>query len=306
MPKPGDSPVERKEQAAVNSRQRVAVIGSRGQLGTDLVDVLRQSGDFDVVPFTHKAGDCTDVDAVRKIMLATCPEIVINCAAYVRVDDCEDHAREAFDVNAIGALNIARACAEIDALCVYISTDYVFDGAKVTPYIESDPTCPINVYGASKLAGEHLVRQAAPRWLIVRSASLFGRAGARGKGGNFVETILAKAKAGEPLRIVNDIRMSPTYSRDLAERLIGLLKSGYEGIIHVTNAGDCTWYEFATRALELTRSVACVKPVSSGMYLTKAHRPANSALQSERSLDRVRPWQDALHAYLIEKGLVTA
>jgi dTDP-4-dehydrorhamnose reductase len=207
-------------------------------------------------------------------------------------------------VNAVGAFNIAKSCAEIDALCVYISTDYVFDGTKETPYVESDAPNPINVYGTSKLAGEYLVRQAAPRWLIVRMASLFGKTGARGKGGNFIETILAKAKAGEPLRIVNDMRMSPTYARDAARGVGGLAEADARGIVHLTNDGDCTWYEFAKQVFDFIGLPASIDALSSTEYPSRAHRPKNSALESKRSLVMLRPWQDALKAYLIEKGHV--
>ena len=284
------------------NRQRITIFGSTGQLGTDLVEVLRQDYKFDVVALSHADAGCTDAEAVRRVLNSAQPRIVINCAAYVRVDDCEDHADDAFRVNAIGALNIAKACTEIDALCVYISTDYVFDGAKATPYIESDSTFPLNVYGASKLAGELLIRQTAARWLIVRTASLFGRTGARGKGGNFIETILAKAKTGEPLSIVNDVRMSPTYARDAASGLAALVEAGTNGIVHLTNDGACSWYEFAKQALELAGLRACLEPVSSSEYPTRARRPKNSALRSERSLAKLRSWQDGLKAYLIETG----
>ena len=285
------------------NRKRVAVFGSTGQLGTDLVDVMRESRHFDVSPLRHEDADCTDADAVRKTLFKTRPQVVIDSAAYVRVDDCEDRADEAFRVNAIGALNIARTCAELDALCVYISTDYVFDGTKAVPYVESDPPNPINVYGTSKLAGEHLVRQAAPRWLIVRMASLFGKSGARGKGGNFVETILAKAKAGERLKIVNDVRVSPTYTRDAAAALVNLFEERTCGVVHLTNDGACPWYEFAKHILDVARIRAAIEPVSSEDRPTRARRPKNSALQSERSLV-LRSWQDALKDYLIEKSHV--
>ena len=282
--------------------QRIAIFGSTGQLGTDLVEVLRESPTFDVVPLTHEDADCTDSNAVRKILRSGRPQVVINCAAFVRVDDCEDHPEKAFRVNAIGAFNIAKACAEIDALCVYISTDYVFDGTKETFYVESDPTCPINVYGASKLAGEYLVRQAAPRWLIVRVASLFGKTGARGKGGNFIETILTKARNGETLRIVNDICISPTYTRDAAAVLRRLLDNQQTGIVHAANAGSCTWYEFAKTAIALTSIAADIEAVPSSVYPTKARRPNNSALETHLAFERLRPWLDGLVAYLVEAG----
>jgi dTDP-4-dehydrorhamnose reductase len=306
MPKPGESWVKRKEQAAVNSRRRVAVIGSGGQLGTDLVETFQSHEAFEVIPLTRAQADCTDAESVRKAVLQVRPPIVVNCAAFVRVDECEDQPQQAFVVNAVGALHVARACAEADSICVYISTDYVFDGSKAGPYTESDSACPVNVYGASKLAGEILVRQTVPHWLIVRAASLFGRTGARGKGGNFVETIIAKAKTGEPLRIVNDVRMSPTYTRDAATALVGLVEGGADGIVHLTNDGACTWYEFAEQILDLVGLHVSIDPVSSEEYPTPARRPKNSVLRSERSLVKLRSWKDALKAYLIEKGHMSA
>ena len=290
----------------MSSKRRVAVIGSRGQLGNDLVEALQNHEDFEAISLTREQADCTDAASVRRALLQVRPQIVVNCAAFVRVDECEDRPQQAFEVNALGALNAARACAEADSLCVYVSTDYVFDGSKTKPYNESDSTCPINVYGVSKLAGEFLVRQSAPHWLIVRAASLFGRTGARGKGGNFVETILAKAKAGEPLRIVNDVRMSPTYTRDAASALVGLIEADVGGVVHLSNDGACTWYEFAKQILDLMGLCAAIDPVSSKEYPTRARRPKNSALLSERSLVKLRSWQDALKAYLVEKGHISA
>lgn len=286
--------------------QRVAILGSTGQLGRDLCEVLERSGRFDVVSLSHEQADCTNADAMQKILLSCRPHTVVNCAAFVRVDDCEAQARDAFKVNAEGALNVARACARIDAACVYISTDYVFDGAKSAPYVESDAPHPINVYGASKLAGEFLTRQAAPRSLIFRVASLFGRHGARGKGGNFIETILTKAKGGEPLRVVDDILISPTYTRDAAAALRDLIDGSVTGTIHFTNSGVCSWHQFAKAALEFCRIDTPVQAVSSDQYPTPARRPKNSALASERLAGLINlaipSWQDALHRYLIEKG----
>ena len=282
--------------------KRIIVVGASGQLGSDLVEVLRQDGNFDVVPLTHGNCDCTDENKMLQVIGNLQADVVVNCAAYVRVDDCEEHAREGFNVNAMGALNVARACAAANALCVYISTDYVFDGTKATPYTESDLPNPINVYGTSKLAGEYLTRQPARRWLIVRTASLFGKTGARGKGGNFVETILKKAKAGEPLNVVNDITMSPTYTRDAANGLAALLRSGATGLYHIINSGACTWYEFAKVISDFAELGDPVHPVSNFEFPTKAGRPKNSALATEQMGFQLRPWKDALKAYLVEKG----
>ena len=283
----------------------VAVVGSTGQLGSDLVRVFCAEG-HEVFPLSHADIECTDFESVQCALAAIRPGVVINCASFVRVDDCEDQPDQAFQVNAIGALNVARACAELDALCVYISTDYVFDGETRGSYTVEDVTNPINVYGTSKLAGEYMVRQSSPRWLIARVASLFGKVGARGKGGNFVETILDRARAGQPLRVVDDVCMSPTYTYDAARALERLLKQGATGVYHLTNSGVCSWHEFAAKSVELAGLDSPVEAVSSAEYLTKARRPVNSAL-SNRSLDPsvkeiLRPWPEALQAYLVEKG----
>jgi len=284
---------------------RVVVLGSTGQLGSDLVHVL-QHGSYDVCPLSHAEVECTDPVAVQTAITALHPDIVVNCAAYVHVDECQDRPHEAFRVNAVGALHVARACATLDALCVYISTDYVFDGGKGEPYTEADPPCPINIYGASKLAGEYLVRQACPRWLIVRVASLLGKAGARGKGGNFVETILARARAGTALQVINDIRMSPTAAHDAAWALEQLLRHRASGLVHLTNAGVCTWYELACQAIQLVGLHAEMVPVTADTYPSKARRPKDSSLRSvrlEAMLEHpLRSWQEALHAYLVEQG----
>jgi dTDP-4-dehydrorhamnose reductase len=280
---------------------RIAIIGSTGQLGTDLVEVLKQTGKYVIFPLSHAQIECTDLDSVKLELIKLHPEIVVNCAAFVRVDECEVRPEEAFKVNALGAFHIARVSAELNALCVYISTDYVFDGEKEEPYTEEDPPYPINVYGTSKLAGEYLISQACPRWLIVRMASLFGNVGTRGKGGNFVETILTKAKTREPLRVVNDIRMSPTYSYDAARVLEELIREEATGIFHVTNKGSCTWYDFAREILELAGIAAKLEPVSSLEYPTKASRPKNSSLRSTK-ISEQRSWEQTLRAYLLEKG----
>ncbi len=284
---------------------RVAVIGATGQLGSELVAYLRHTDSYAVTPLAHADIECTNAASVDSALDKNQPQVVVNCAAFVRVDECEERAEKAFQINALGALNVARAAARLGARCVYVSTDYVFDGRQAAPYTEDDAPGPINVYGASKLAGEYLVRQACPDWLIVRLASLFGKIGARGKGGNFVDTILERAARGESLRVVRDVRMSPTYAVDAARALEALIRRGAGGVFHAANGGSCTWYEFAGKALQLAGMSTRVEPVSAADYPMRARRPANSALSSER-LEVVvgeapRSWEEALAAYLREK-----
>ncbi len=279
---------------------KVAVIGASGQLGSDLVKVFE-----DVIPLTHKDIEVTDLSSCE-ILKELKPDVVINTAAYHKTDECEENPEKTFLVNSVGARNVALVCKEIDAIDVYISTDYVFDGAKKEPYTEDDTSNPINVYGVSKYAGEILTRYICDKHYIIRVSSLFGVAGASGKGGNFIETMIKKAKAGNELNVVNDITMSPTYTKDAAVVIKEIIynKLPY-GIYHVTNDGFCTWYEFAKAIFEITGIDAKLNPITSDKYPTKAKRPKNSALSIEKIKSygmNMRNWKEALRDYLKEKG----
>ncbi|CAB50092.1 dTDP-4-dehydrorhamnose reductase [Pyrococcus abyssi] len=280
---------------------RVAVIGANGQLGTDLVEVFGE----EAIPLTRKDLDVTDFESL-KILKELKPEVIINTAAYVRVDDAELYPEEAFKVNAIGALNVARIANEIGAINVYISTDYVFDGAKGEPYTEEDIPNPINVYGASKYIGEIFTRNYSKKYYIIRVASLYGKAGARGKGGNFVEWVIKKANKGEELRIVNDQFMSPTYTKDVARTLRELLRLRPSfGVYHMVNEGYCSWYEFTRAIFEILGWDVRVKPINSSELKRLAKRPKFSALKNEK-LEKIglkmKHWKEALGEYLKEKG----
>ncbi len=289
----------------MSSSRRIAVVGCAGQFGTDLVEVLAGTGRYTVDAVDHEQMDVADADGTRRVIAAGHYDVVINSAAFHQVDKCEDDPAEAMSVNAVGALNVARACAEVGALCVYVSTDYVFSGDKGEPYVESDEILPLNVYGVSKAAGEYLAKQTS-RWLVVRISSVIGKAGARGKGGNFIEAILSRAKSGQSLQVVNDSWMSPTYTKDAAKAVDALLQRDATGTYHLSNRGRCTWHEFATLAVSLVGLKVPVLPVGSEMFPSKARRPRDSALDVsllERTTGlAARPWQEALRDYLVEKG----
>ena len=274
---------------------RVAVIGSSGRLGSQLVAILNNE-QYDVISLQHADIECGDPESIRVVLEPIEPEVVINCAAFTDVDTCQDQPAEAFRVNALGALYVAQVCARIGSLCVYISTDFVFDGDKGEPYTEDDCPHPINVYGASKHAGEILLRQACSQWLIVRMASLFG------KTGNFVETILRKARMGKSLRVVDDVYMSPTYACDASRALERLVRQRATGIFHLTNAGRCSWYELAKKTFEIVGLSPALESMSSHDYRYNAKRPKDSSLRrraSDDGLDTLlRPWQQALEVYL--------
>lgn len=301
--------------------RRVAVIGANGQLGTDLVKELgggttddRQrttESDFQVIPLTHKDIEICDHAGTREVLARLQPDVVSNTAAYHRVDECEDDPEKAFQVNAIAVHNLALVCRDLDAVLVHMSTDYVFGGDRNRrrPYTEDDPPWPLNVYGVSKLAGEYFVRNLCPKHFVVRSSGLYGVAGSSGKGGNFVELMLRLAWEGKPIRVVNDQRLAPTYTVDLTRKLVELMATEHYGVYHITNSGDCTWYEFAAEIFELAVLSPDFSPTTSEVFGAKARRPGYSVLKGvkakEAGLGECRNWKKALHAYLQErKGLL--
>ena len=285
---------------------KVLVTGADGQLGTDLCKVLRN---VEIIPCTQTDMEITDTHSIEMVFNKYRPEVVINTAAYVRVDDCEDQKDNAFVVNALGARNVAVACQESGAKLVQISTDYVFGGEPETrsiPYTEFDVPIPCSVYGKSKLAGEEMARHLCSKHFIVRISGLFGTAGSLGKGGNFVETMIKMAKKGNELRVVNDQIFSPTYSKDLAQKIGQLIQTEYYGIFHITNSGACSWYEFTKEIMNTLALKTPVVPITSGQYPQKARRPHYSVLANYHlhllGMGDMRPWQDALRDYLKEKG----
>ena len=285
--------------------KKIAIIGSTGQLGTDLSEALVKKNTYELHLLDHTDIECTDRQSVDRALLNIEPDIVINCAAFVRVDDCEDDPERAFGVNALGAGYVARACSEIDAVSLYLSTDYVFDGTKNTPYSENDPQNPLNVYGISKLAGERLVRNYCEKHFIVRSSGLYGLKGSAGKGGmgdNFVETMLRLREKGDPIRVVGDQVLAPTFTKDLARTLADLVDTGEYGTYHVTNSGECSWYEFGKAVFEFSGLEPDYGSVSSREYGARAARPAYSVLDNSRinelGIPALRGWRHALREYL--------
>jgi len=285
---------------------KVAVIGAGGQLGSDLCHALA-SAEF--VPLTHSDIEVAEMESVRDSLGRHKPGIVINTAAFHRVDDCEADPDRAFLVNAIGARNVAVVAQELGAKLVHIGTDYIFGGEpapRTIPYTEFDTPVPPNLYGRSKLAGEDFVRHLCHRHFVVRVSGLFGMAGSSGKGGNFVETMLRLAKERAELKVVSDQVFSPTYARDLARKIVQLMTTECYGIFHITNRGSCSWYEFAKEILKLAGIKTPVVPITSDQYPQKARRPRYSVLDNYHlrllGMDDMRPWQEALKDYMVAKG----
>jgi dTDP-4-dehydrorhamnose reductase len=288
---------------------RILLIGANGQLGSDLRDAL--SGHTVLAASRTALSDARhetmqldviDSGAVRDTLSRWQPAIVLNCSAFHRVDDIEKDAEAALQVNALAAQRLALLCKAADCALMQISTDYVFDGAKNAPYIESDLPNPLSAYGASKLAGELLIRAAWHKHFIVRTCGLYGKAGTSGKGGNFVNTMLRLAHEGKPVRVVGDQHCTPTATRDLAAQLALLIETDAFGTYHATNAGACTWHEFANAIFELSNLETRAQAISSAEFGAPARRPPYSVLENaglqRLGIDRMRPWREALADYL--------
>lgn len=283
---------------------KIALIGADGQLGTDLHALLKSR--TSIVPLYYPQFDLNKYEETRRVLYELRPGIVINTAAFNRVDACEDNAQAALALNTLAVRDLARTCCELDCVLVHFSTDYVFDGKSRTPYTEADEASPLNVYGISKLAGEFFVTHLAPRHFLIRTCGLYGEAGCWGKERNFVDAMLALAETGNSLRIVNDQWVTPTATAELAEKVVELLGCEDYGLYHLTNEGECTWYHFALEIFSLIRKQPELVPVDSMTYGARAARPAYSVLENKRAKDlglpAFSPWQAALKAYLRKKG----
>jgi len=294
-------------------------------LGIDLCQELASAYEvdgFDIVNSQQSTvhrfykGDITDRDEVVNTVKAVRPEVVIHTAAWADVDGCEGDKEKARKVNTEGSRNIALACKDAGAVLIYMSTDFVFDGKKKSPYIESDTTHPLGTYAWSKREGEKAIQETIDRYFILRTGWLYGRCGK-----NFVDTIIGKARTEKVLRVVNDQIGSPTYTKDLAKAIRALLDkissglgsrvTGHENdtvgfeIYHVSNSGSVSWYEYAKEILRLVGSKTEVVPISSEELARPARRPAMSVLNTGKfekyTSCKMRPWRDALKEYIKEE-----
>ena len=283
---------------------KILLIGASGQLAQDIQLALRESPSKDqLVPVTHAELDIRDRERVRALVRQARPDCVINTAAFHRVDLCEDEPENAFAVNEGGVRNVAEAAKELGALLVQFSTDYIFDGTKRTPYVESERPNPQSVYAKSRLAGEKAVQETGGAYLLIRTCGLYGIAGSQSKAGNFVETMIKLGVQKKPLRVVNDQVCTPTSTRELARRLLPLISSEARGLFHMTNTGACSWYEFAREIFRLSKIEAELSPCTTQEFAAKARRPAYSVLDNHAlraaGFEDFRPWQEALGEYLL-------
>lgn len=289
---------------------KIALIGADGQLGSDLVKIIDPE---ELIPLTEDDLDIVNRDLTLKVIKKYSPDVIINTAAYNDVDGCEDNELRAFEVNALGAKNVALACKACGVTMVHFSTDYVFDGEKKEPYIESDLPNPLSTYGLSKRAGEYYVQTILPsnQYLLIRTSGLFGTAGCKGKRRkNFVETMLNLSEdKKEEIRVINDQILSPTYTVDLAKKVKELIfanRSEKCGLYHITNNGQCSWFEFARKIFELAKLKVSLKPITTEEFRARARRPKYSVLKNHRLQEQghndLRPWPEALKAYFEERN----
>jgi len=283
---------------------KIAIFGIEGQLGRDLEIAL---SDFDVVPMLYADVDIVNRAGVGDAVSAASPDWVINSAAMTHVDRCETQEKSAFEVNAEGARHVAEASQATNARLIHLSTDYVFDGKKDSPYVESDVPQPINVYGKSKLAGERFVKEVCPQHYVVRTSGLYGTHECWGKGTNFVETMLRLALEKTELKVVRDEVLTPTFTEDLAAQVRRLIETPPQyGVYHATNEGQCSWFDFATEIFYQTKTPIALEGILSKEWGAPAKRPANSVLENAAlktdGLNEFPDWRDALQRYLAKRS----
>ncbi len=282
---------------------KVVVIGSKGQLGTALLETLPKN--HELIGLDIRDDDVTghieveDAPQVRSLLKNLEPEVVINTAAFHITDQCEKDPDNSYKINTLGARNVAATCYEINAKVVFISTDYVFDGAKKQPYTEYDRPNPLSIYGKSKLAGENIVKSVCPKHFIVRTAGIFG-----GEQSNFVKTMIRLGKERDRLNVVYDQVHSPTYSYDLASKIGELIETSLYGLYHISNNGETTWYDYARKIFQLTgldKKVE-VSKITAKEYGAPAPRPAYSVLRNYnlelQGMDDLPSWENALERYI--------
>lgn len=280
---------------------RVAIIGANGQLGADASAEFEAAG-HEILGLTHRQLEIADADAVRDVLNRAAPDLVINTAAMHHVDRCESRARDAFTVNAIGARNLAVHSRDSGVPLMHVSTDYVFDGKKQSPYVETDLPGPLNVYGNTKLAGEHFITSTAERHYVLRVSGLYGVNVCRAKGPNFVERMLDLADRREEVRVVDDEVLTPTSTREVARQMVRLAGTDCYGVIHATAEGSCSWFEFTREIFRLAGVTTRLEVARPDEFPAKAPRPAYCVLENARleraGLNLFRPWNVALVEYL--------
>ena len=283
---------------------KILLIGATGQLGGDL---LRNNPGHDIEAPGRDALDLARPGEGAAAIKRARPDLVINCAAFHNVPKCEEDPAQAFLINCAAVRDLAVACAELGTRLVTFSSDYVFGGERKTPWLEDDLPSPLQIYGITRLAGEHAALAAAPaQAIVIRTCGLYGRSGARSKGGNFVDGRVADARAGKRIEMASEQVVAPTSTDDLSRAVFALVAHPRvaPGIYHLVNEGACSWYEFTCEIVRVIDARAEVVPVDRGGRTGNMRRPLYSVLANTRACAlgvTLRPWQEALAAYLSAK-----
>jgi dTDP-4-dehydrorhamnose reductase len=283
---------------------KILITGAKGQLGNKLIEILGK--DHQLILTDSDNMDITDINIVKKVISKEKPDYIIHGAAYTKVDKAEEEIDLCRKINSTGTKNIATVAKEFDIKLIYISTDFVFDGLKKSPYTESDKPNPLSIYGLTKYEGEEFIREICNKYYIIRVAWLFGELPIGGAGTNFVEIMIKLAKERSSLNVINDQIGSPTYTGDLVEIISKTITGSPEfGTYHFSGTGACSWYDFAKEIFAQTKINIDLKPIPSAEYPQKAKRPPYSYLDKtkiEKALNiNVRPWQEMLREYLLKR-----
>ena len=283
---------------------KILVTGAKGQLGKKIIDILGQKHQLILTDVDNM--DITDIDAIKIVVEKEKPDYIIHGAAYTQVDKAEENVELCRKINSFGTKNIALIAKEFNIKLIYISTDFVFDGSKKTPYSEDDKPNPISIYGITKYEGEEYIKNICDKYYILRVAWLFGELPVGHPGTNFVEVMLRLAKERPSLSVVNDQIGSPTYTGNLVKTISKIIDQSPEfGTYHFSGTGECSWYDFAKEIFKQTNTKIDLKPITSLEYPQRAKRPAYSYLDKskiENALNiKVRPWQEMLEEYLLKR-----
>jgi dTDP-4-dehydrorhamnose reductase len=279
---------------------KVAIIGSNGQLGTDLTEVLSQ--EHDVTGLTHSDVEIAEISNVKKVISSLKPEIVLNTAAYNLVAQADKEPAAAFQINATGPLNLAKVCDDLGIRLVHYSTDYVFDGKKQQPYTETDCPNPLNVYGGSKLAGEYFALNYSQKSYVVRVSGIYGKVPSRGKGENFITAMIKLSREKPEVRVVDDEILTPTPTYHIATNTAALIKTDAFGLYHMTCEGECSWYEFAKEIWETLQIKTPLHRISVKDSPAMVKRPSYSVLENgnlnKLGINAMPAWKEALLEFL--------
>jgi len=284
---------------------KFVVIGADGQLGSDICEAIKENGD-EVIELTISDIDISIESSVETAFSDISADMIINTAAYHNVEACENYPVKAFEVNGLGSLNLANISNKLDMPILHISTDYVFDGEKKKPYIESDLPVPLNVYGNTKLSGEHFISTVAKKYYILRVSGIYGTHQCMAKGYNFVDLMVKLSKERDEVRVVDDEFLTPTYTGEIARQILKIAHSNPKyGLYHVTAEGSCSWYEFAEEIFRLTKSNVVLNKANPGEFAIKINRPKYSVLENEKlkeqDINIMSHWKMGLAEYINKK-----